>query len=99
MPMVECSAITLCVPFSAASVMVTSWSNQGVVTSRSSPSSNWPDAPSTIYPTQSMSLTDICVFSSSFTDTASSGTNLGSAVMIVLPEPLWGSSSLALSRM
>ena len=30
--------------------------------------------------------------------TASSGTNFGSAVMIVLPEPLCGSSSLARSR-
>ena len=28
-----------------------------------------------------------------------SGRNLGSAVIIALPEPLWGSSSLALSRM
>ncbi len=32
------------------------------------------------------------------TATASSGTNLGSAVMMVRPEPLWGSSSLARSR-
>ena len=30
--------------------------------------------------------------------TASSGTNFGSAVMMVRPEPLWGSSSLARSR-
>ena len=30
--------------------------------------------------------------------TASSGTNFGSEVMIVLPEPLCGSSSLARSR-
>ena len=29
---------------------------------------------------------------------ASSGTNLGSAVMMVRPEPLWGSSSRARSR-
>ena len=31
-------------------------------------------------------------------DTASSGTNLGSAVIMVRPEPLWGSSSRARSR-
>ena len=48
MPMVECSAITLRVPFSAASVMLISWSNQGVVTMRSLPSSNCPAAPSTM---------------------------------------------------
>ena len=30
--------------------------------------------------------------------TASSGTNFGSLVMTVRPEPLWGSSSLARSR-
>ena len=48
MPTVECSVMTLCVPFSAASVMVISWSNHGVVTRRSAPSSNCPAAPSTM---------------------------------------------------
>ena len=48
MPMVECSAITLRVPISAASVMGISWSYQGVVTIRGRSSSNWPAAPGTI---------------------------------------------------
>ena len=48
MPMVECSAMTRRVPSSAARLMLTSSSNQGVATMRSAPSSNWPEAPSTI---------------------------------------------------
>ena len=37
------------------------------------------------------------VFPSGDTSTASSGTNFGSAVIMVLPEAHWGSSSLARS--
>ena len=96
-PMVECSRITFSVPRSAASVRETSSGNHGVVTIRSSPFSNWPAAPGTIYPTQSMSRTDMETPSMSMA-TASSGTNFGSAVMMVRPEPLWGSSSRARSR-
>ena len=47
MPMVECSAITFRVPVSAASAMVISWSNHGVVTILGAPSSSVPAAPST----------------------------------------------------
>ena len=47
-PTVECSVITFWVPASAAWVIVTSWSNQGVDTIRSLPSSNWPTAPLTM---------------------------------------------------
>ena len=45
-----------------------------------------------------MSRTEKAAPPSSVTWAASSGTNLGSAVMMVRPEPLWGSSSLARSR-
>ena len=97
-PTVEWSVMTLRVPISAASVMGISWSNQGVMTMRGDRSSNWPTAPGTMYPTQSMSRTEKAASPSSWTRTASSGTNFGSAVMMVRPEPLWGSSSCALSR-
>ena len=83
MPMVECSAITFRVPISAASVIGISWSYQGVVTS-----SIWPMAPFTMYPTQSISRTEKLAPSGSWIWAASSGTNLGSAVMMVRPEPL-----------
>ena len=97
MPIVECSAITLCVPISAASVIRISFSNHGVATRRSSPFSNCPAAPSTIYPTQSTRRTEMSFPPSRESVTASSGTNFGSEVMIVFPEPLCGSSSLARS--
>ena len=42
-----------------------------------------------------MSRTRRWVDPSGMISTASSGTNLGSEVMMVLPEPLWGSSSRA----
>ena len=45
-----------------------------------------------------MSRTEKLTPPSSVTLTASSGTNFGSAVMIVRPEPDWGSSSFARSR-
>ena len=90
--------MTFRVPISAASDMGISWSNQGVVTMRGAASSREPTAPGTIYPTQSISRTEKAAPSSMAISTASSGTNLGSAVMIVRPEPLWGSSSLARSR-
>ena len=47
-PMVECSEMTFRVPTSAASAMGISWSNQGVVTIRSSSPSICPTAPVTI---------------------------------------------------
>ena len=45
-----------------------------------------------------MSRTDRRAVPSGVISTASSGTNFGSAVMIVRPEPLCGSSSRARSR-
>ena len=96
-PIVECSLMTLYVPDSAASVILTSWSYHGVVTILSLPSSNCPAAPFTMYPTQSTSLTEKCISSPRLISTASSGTNFGSEVIMVLPEPLCGNSSLALS--
>ena len=98
MPTVEWSQMTFRVPSSAASVIGISWSYQGVITIRGDRSSYWPTAPGTMYPTQSMSRTENVTPSSMRTSTASSGTNLGSAVMMVRPEPLWGSSSRARSR-
>ena len=52
-----------------------------------------------MYPTQSMSRTLAWALPSSSTVTASSGMNLGSVVMMVLPAADWGSSSVARSRM
>ncbi len=86
------------VPSSAACVTGISWSYQGVVTIRSAPSSNSPSAPGTMYPTQSISRTDAPAPPPRAMSTASSGTNFGSAVMIVRPEPDCGSSSRARSR-
>ena len=45
-----------------------------------------------------MSRTEKVAPPSRVTSTASSGTNLGSAVMMVRPLPDWGSSSMARSR-
>ena len=90
--------MTFRVPISAASVMGISRSNHGVITIRGDRSSNCPTAESTMYPTQSTSRTAKVAPSSSCSCTASSGTNFGSAVIMVRPEPLWGSSSCALSR-
>ena len=75
-----------------------SWSYHGVVTMRGWPSSVAPMAPRTMYPTESIRRTDSFAVPSGLISTASSGTNFGSAVMIVLPEPLCGSSSFARSR-
>ena len=97
-PMEQCSSITFLVPSSAASVMGISWSYQGVVTILGEPSSSAPTAPLTIYPTESIIRTRSLAVPSGEISTASSGTNLGSEVIIVFPEPLWGSSSLARSR-
>lgn len=96
-PMVLCSVMTLRVPSSAACARGISCSNQGVWTMRGWSPSDWPMAPSTMKPTQSMSRRLQRVPSSAWMETASSGTNFGSAVMMVLPEPLWGSSSFARS--
>ena len=98
MPTVEWSQMTFRVPSSAASVMGISWSYHGVMTIRGARSSNCPTAPGTMYPTQSMSRTEKEVPSGRRTSAASSGTNFGSAVIMVRPEPLWGNSSLARSR-
>ena len=51
-----------------------------------------------MYPTQSTSRTEKAAPSASRSSTASSGTNFGSAVIMVRPEPLCGSSSCARSR-
>ena len=61
------------------------------------PPSSCPKAPSTMYPTQSTILTFKDTVSFIFISTPSAGTNFGSTVIIVLPEPLWGISSLVLS--
>ena len=95
MPMEACSSMTFLVPSSAASVMGMGSLCQGVDTIRGTPSSVAPTAPSTMYPTESMSRIRSLVVPSGTISTASSGTNFGSEVMMVLPLPLWGSSSLA----
>ncbi len=51
-----------------------------------------------MYPTESIIRTASFAMPSGDISTASSGTNFGSDVMIVRPEPLWGSSSRARSR-
>ena len=89
--------MTFFVPSSAAWVMGISRSNQGVVTIRGLPSSSAPMAPGIIYPTESIMRMRSRAVPSGLTSTASSGTNFGSAVIMVLPEPHWGSSSRARS--
>ena len=69
-----------------------------VMTIRGEPSSMCPSASGTIYPTQSISLTFASALPPSITETASSGTNLGSVVITVLPAALCGISSRARSR-
>ncbi|CDB87290.1 unknown [Firmicutes bacterium CAG:170] len=96
--MLLCSSMTFFVPSSAACVMGIGSSNHGVVTMRGAPSSSAPIAPSTMYPTVSMSRTESRLLPSGLISTASSGTNFGSEVMMVFPEPLCGSSSFARSR-
>ena len=96
-PTEQWSSMTFFVPNSAAWVMGISSSNQGVVTIRGTPSSVAPTAPSTMYPTESMSRTRKVAVPSGVISAASSGTNFGSVVIMVRPEPLWGSSSLARS--
>ena len=97
MPMVECSAMTFRVPISAASVMGISWSNQGVVTIRGASSSVLADGPLHHVAHAVDEPHGADAPSGSWIWAASSGTNLGSAVMMVRPEPLWGSSSRARS--
>ena len=65
----------------------------GVFTRRGFPSSSKPDAPSVTKPTQSISLTFAEAFSS-LTSHALAGTNLGSVVIMLLPEADCGSSSV-----
>ena len=96
-PRVAWPDMTFLVPSSAASAMGISTSYQGVVTIRGFPSSSAPTAPGIIYPTESIMRTRSRVTPSGLISTASSGTNLGSEVIMVLPEPHWGSSSLARS--
>ncbi len=67
---------------------------------RASPPSCVPSAPRTKYPTESTMRTLAEAWSGSCTVAApSEGTNLGWVVMMVLPEPLWGSSSTIRSRL
>ena len=84
-------------PISAASPKGISSSDQGVLTILGRSSSKYPIALFTKYPTQSTNLALNLTFPSSVISTASFGTNLGSVVIIVLPEALCGSSSKALS--
>ena len=95
-PIVECSFITFHVPSCAAFVNGISVSDHGVFTCLSLSFSMCPVAPSTIYPTQSISLTRTLIPSTGQTSAASDGTNLGSVVIIVVPDALCGSSSFAL---
>ena len=74
---VECSETTLCVPISAASSKGIGVLDQGVFTIRGFPSILSPCAPSTKYPTQSISLTFALILSSKLTRTDFAGTNLG----------------------
>ena len=97
-PMVLCSVMTFLVPSSAAMLKGTSRSNQGVITIRGCSFSMYPRALGTMYPTQSMSRTWKEAVWSTDIFTASSGMNLGSVVMMVLPAADWGSSSVARSR-
>ena len=55
-------------------------------------------ASGTMYPTQSTILTFMTALSPRSISTASSGTNLGSVVMTVLPAADWGISSRARAR-
>ena len=87
-PMVEWTPITLRVPISAAWVKGISWLDQGVFTSRSSPFSMCPAAPSAINPTQSISRTLASKPSARWIWAASLGINLGSVVMMVFPAAL-----------
>ena len=96
-PIVEWSFITFLVPISAASSNGISYSYQGVWTILLSSPSKYPSALLTIYPTQSTNLTLNLISSPSVISIASFGTNLGSVVWILLPDPLCGNSSLALS--
>ena len=98
MPTVACSRITLSVPMEAASVKGISFLSQGVFTIRTSPfSPEYPSAPSTTYPTQSTIRRLTVTPSPRLMAAAFLGTNLGSTVVIVLPIPLVGSSSLIIS--
>ena len=96
-PRVEWSVMTFRVPTSAAMLKGTSSSNQGVRTIRGASFSKYPKELGTMYPTQSMSRTRAEAFSSRSTWAASSGINLGSVVIMVLPAADWGSSSVARS--
>ena len=97
-PMVACSRMTRRVPVSAAWSKGTAWSNQGLLTNRGALFSSCPRAPSTIYPTQSISRARKLPPAFRSMLTAFSGINFGSVVMIVRPAADWGSSSLARAR-
>ena len=96
MAMVEWSFITLLVPVRAAAASGIGLSDQGVLTILGSSSSNMPSAPSIMYPTQSISLILNLRLSPAFISAGLEGTNLGSVVVIILPAPIRGSSSVAL---
>ncbi len=83
----------------AACVNGISPSTHGVFTSLSAPPSICPDAPSTIYPTQSMSRTEMAISPATWMSAASLGMNLGSVVITVMPAADCGNSSLARSKL
>ena len=93
-PIVECSEITLPVPISAARLNGIVLSDHGVFTRRSLSFSYTPRAPFTINPTQSIRRTFTFTPSTGHITGATPGINFGSVVVIVLPEPLCGSSSI-----
>ena len=96
-PIVECSVITFFVPISAAILKGISSSYHGVETILGCSSSIYPTELGTMYPTQSISLTFIFRLSAILSSTASSGMNLGSVVIMVLPAADCGNSSIARS--
>ena len=92
-PIVACSSITLRVPVSAASWNGIAFSNHGVFTIRSLPSSMCPLASFTRKPTQSIRRMRTFCSSPNGTSIASFGINFGSTVVISFPDPLSGSWS------
>ena len=98
--MVAWSSITFFVPRAAASSQGRSASAQGVDTMRSFSPSWAPRAPGIRYPTESTSRTRALIPGAIWISAAPSpGMNLGWVVMMVLPEPDWGSSSISRSRL
>ena len=97
-PTVECSRMTFSVPSRAAAENSILSSLHGVFTSRASPFSSAPSAPSTGKPTQSTMRTFMFSPPAVFRCAPRSGMNFGSAVITVLPLADCGSSSRARAR-